>query len=159
MTAGSSARPTRLSAVDIGSAATTRQLGHLAARSPNSVGGSLPLTKVRILGRVLDRVAEVSVSQTFVNSYAELVEAVYIFPLSGGCSVSHFEMSSGGQTICAVLAERGEARDDYQHALERGESAAMLEQERDDVFTVSVGNLPAGEEAPFAWSTGAFAIF
>ena len=56
-------------------------------------------------------------------------------------------MTSGGQTICAVLAEREEARDDYQQALERGESAAILEQERDDVFTVSVGNLPAGEEA------------
>ena len=133
MKTASIAGPIRLPAVDIGSGATTRQLGHLAVRSQHRVGGSLPLTKVQIFGRVADRVAEVSLSQTFVNSYAELVETVYIFPLSGGCSVSHFEMTSGGQTICAVLAEREEARDDYQQALERGESAAILEQERDDV--------------------------
>ena len=126
MNSTSGADATRLPAVDFDSTAAPRQLGTLAVRSENCTSGALPLTNVRISARVADRVAEVSVSQTFVNSHSELVEAVYIFPLSGGCAVSDFEMTSGARTIKAVLAEREKAGRDYKQALENGESFRFL---------------------------------
>jgi Ca-activated chloride channel family protein len=108
--------------------------------------GALPLAGVRLSARVADRVAEVSMVQTFRNPLAESLEAVYIFPLPGGAAVSAFEMKVGDRTLKGLCKERGQARHDYQSALKQGKRAALLEQERDDVFTCQVGNLPPGEE-------------
>ncbi len=123
----------------------TRDIGSLCvSREGRRV--RLPLAGVKIEARVADRVAEVAVRQTFHNPFAEHLEAVYIFPLGGGSAVSAFEMKVGSRTIQGVVKERGQARQDYQKALQDGKRAALLEQERDDVFTVQVGNLPPGEE-------------
>jgi Ca-activated chloride channel family protein len=107
---------------------------------------TLPLRSQHIVAKTADRVAEVIVEQSFQNPFQEFLEAVYIFPLGGGAAVSAFEMKVGGRTLKAMIKERGEARQDYQNALEKGKRAALLEQDRDNVFTVQVGNLPPGEE-------------
>ncbi len=107
---------------------------------------NLPLTSVQISARVADRLAHVTVKETFKNPYTDHLEAVYIFPLSGGCAVSSFEMKVGDRTIVGKVDERQAAREQYAEALQEGKRAALMEQERDDVFTVQVGNLPPGEE-------------
>jgi Ca-activated chloride channel family protein len=106
----------------------------------------LPLAAVKIQSRVADRVAETTVEQTFHNPFTDHLEAVYIFPLGGGSAVSAFDMKVGSRTIKGIVKERGEARQAYQNAIQQGKRAALMEQERDDVFTVQVGNLPPGEE-------------
>lgn len=105
----------------------------------------LPLAGVKIAARVADRVAQVTMEQSFRNPFDEALEAVYIFPLAGGCAVGAFEMKVGDRVIKGVVKERGEARQAYQEAVKQGKRAALLEQDRDDVFTVQVGNLPPGE--------------
>lgn len=106
----------------------------------------LPLAGVQITARVVDTVAEVRVCERFRNDFDEFLEAIYIFPLSGSSVVSSFEMRIGTRVIRGAVKERTQARKDYTQALEQGKRAALLEQERDDVFTVSIGNLPPGEE-------------
>lgn len=106
----------------------------------------LPLSKVDIKASVADRVAEVTFLQTFKNTYADHLEAVYIFPMSGSSAVTSFEMRVKDRVIKAVVKERQAAQKDYASAIEEGKRAALLEQERDDVFTVKVGNLPPQEE-------------
>ena len=108
---------------------------------------ALPLAGVAIAARVAERVAEVTVTQTFKNPHAEPLEATYIFPLGGGCAVRDFELRVAGRVLKGDVDERKAARATYQKALDAGHRAALLEQERDDVFTVQVGNLPPGEEA------------
>lgn len=105
----------------------------------------LPLQAVDIKAKVADRIAYVTVKETFTNSFTDHMEAVYIFPLSGGCAVSTFEMRVGDRVVKGIVKERQEARAQYQQALQDGKRAALLEQERDDVFTVQVGNVPPGE--------------
>lgn len=105
----------------------------------------LPLAGVQIKARVAAQVAEVSLEQRFENNLSMPIEAVYIFPLPGAAAVSHFELRAGERTIVAQIQERGQARQDYQAALEKGHRAALLEQEREGVFTVSLGNLMPGE--------------
>lgn len=107
----------------------------------------LPLSAVKIRAEAADRVAEVTLSQTFVNPLGEALEAVYTFPLAGGAAVRRCELTVAGRTIAAKLKERGEARQIYQEALDAGKRAALLEQDRGDVFTLQVGNLPPGETA------------
>jgi Ca-activated chloride channel family protein len=106
----------------------------------------LPLAGVRISARVADRVAEITMEQKFTNPFAEALEAVYIFPLPGGSAVSAFELKVGSRVIKGIVKERGEARRTYTEAIQQGKRAALLEQDRDDVFSVQVGNLPPGEE-------------
>jgi Ca-activated chloride channel family protein len=122
----------------------SRMLGVLEALGPARI--SLPLAGVELRARVAGRVAEVQVAQKFQNTLIEPLEAVYIFPLSGGCAVSKFEMQIGARVLQGKVEERGEARRQYAVALEEGKRAALLEQERDDVITVQVGNLMPGEE-------------
>lgn len=117
-----------------------RSLGSLQAGKQ-----TLPLLGVQIRARVAGRVAEVTVEQKFGNPFADAIEAVYIFPLGGGSAVSRFEMQIGARTVRARIEERGEARRQYAEALQQGKRAALLEQERDDVFTVQVGNILPGD--------------
>jgi Ca-activated chloride channel family protein len=132
---------------DLAASPGRRDVGRLVASDAEGKPRALPLAGVDIRARVADRVAEVEVRQRFVNDHAEAIEATYIFPLSGGCAISDFELVVAGRTVKGVLAEREEAREKYRRALDEGKRAAMLEQERSDVFTISVGNLPPGEEA------------
>src|SRR5205823_11776011 len=126
--------------VDIPSGAT-RLLGSLSAK-----GQPLPLQRVELRARVIDRVAEVTVEQKFGNPFPDPIEAVYVFPLAGGSAVSRFEMQIGQRLVRGRIEERGQARREYVEALDQGKRAALLEQERDDVFTVQVGNVMPGDE-------------
>lgn len=122
----------------------TRGLGQLKV-TRDEKSATLPLAGVKISARVADRVAQVTMEQSFRNPFSEALEAVYIFPLAGGSAVSAFEMKVGDRVIKGVVKERGQARQDYQQAVKAGKRAALLEQDRDDIFTVQVGNLPPGE--------------
>ena len=122
-----------------------RGLGVLIVQR-NAQKSNLPLASVDIKARVADRIAQVDVSQKFHNPFSEHLEAVYIFPLAPGCAVSKFIMKVGDRIIAGKIDERAEARQQYAQAMQEGRRAALLEQERDDVFTVQVGNIPPGEE-------------
>lgn len=123
-----------------------RGLGELVSAADALTKIRLPLAGVEIQAQVADRIATVKVHQKFVNDHAEAIECTYVFPLSGGCAVSDFEMRVGTRVVKGVVEERGQARANYQQALQEGKRAALLEQERDDVFTVQVGNIPPNEE-------------
>ena len=45
-----------------------------------------------------------------------------------------------------LIKRRAEARQIYEQALRAGQTAALLEQERPNIFTQSVGNIPPGQE-------------
>lgn len=107
---------------------------------------NLPLAGLGVEAQVVDRVAQVTVNQKFHNPYSEHLEAVYIFPLAASAAVSKFVLKVGNRIITGKVDERAQARQQYAQAIQEGKRAALLEQERDDVFTVQVGNLPPGEE-------------
>ncbi|HEY7160380.1 MAG TPA: VIT domain-containing protein [Acidobacteriota bacterium] len=131
--------------IDLPEEESTRSYGILTvAKAAQRI--VLPLAKVDLQAKVAGQVAEVKILQTFRNPYQEALEAIYIFPISGGSAVSNFQMKIGSRTLRGVVEERAEARRQYQQALEEGKRAGLLEQERDDVFTIQVGNLPPGEE-------------
>jgi Mg-chelatase subunit ChlD len=122
-----------------------RAIGTLEAQR-GATKVSLPLANVDIQAKVAGRVAEVTITQSFRNPYPEHLEAVYTFPLAGNASVSSFKMQVGSRTVIGTVQERRAAREQYAKALSEGKRAALLEQERDDVFTMQVGNITSGED-------------
>src|SRR5437899_117474 len=107
--------------------------------------GNLPLKALGVRARVDGLLARTIVRQSFANPHAEPLEATYIFPLPDRAAVNRFVMRVGGRTIEGELQERAKAREAYEQALKAGHRAAIAEEERPDVFTMRVGNLPPNE--------------
>ncbi|PIQ26083.1 hypothetical protein COW36_02230 [bacterium (Candidatus Blackallbacteria) CG17_big_fil_post_rev_8_21_14_2_50_48_46] len=105
----------------------------------------LPLAGVEIEAQVGAQIAQVQIKQIFENNLSQPLEAVYIFPLPGGAAVSSFRLKAGERVILAETQERQQARQNYQQALSEGRRAGLLEQEREEIFTLSLGNLMPGE--------------
>jgi Ca-activated chloride channel family protein len=110
-----------------------------------TVAGLLPLKALEIEARIVGLVAETTLRETFVNAFPEPLEAVYIFPLPPSAAVTQFTMTAQGRRVEGTLMERTAAHEAYREALRDGHRAALAEQDRQDVFTISVGNLPPGE--------------
>ena len=108
--------------------------------------GHLPLQAMQIQGRLCGLSFRLVLTQTFHNSTSHNLEAVYIFPLPARAAVSRFVMRTQNREVVGRLKERGEARRDYDQALRAGHQAGLVEEDRPEVFTMKVGNLPAGEQ-------------
>jgi Ca-activated chloride channel family protein len=109
--------------------------------------GPLPLIALDVRARLDGLVAGIEVCQTFLNSHDQPVEATYVFPLPDRAAVTSFRLEVAGRVVEGELQERGQARRQYDAALQAGHRAAIAEEERPGVFTMRVGNLPPGERA------------
>ncbi len=118
--------------------------GILEGTSPSGGAVVFPLkhTHARIL--VVGPVETTMVEQTFENPCGEPIEAVYTFPLPQDAAVDRFLMVVGDRVIHGVVQERGQARATYEKARDEGRNAGLLEQDRPNIFTVSVANLDPG---------------
>jgi Ca-activated chloride channel family protein len=87
-------------------------------------------------------VARVSVRQHFRNPSSAWSEAVYVFPLPDQAAVTRLRMEVGDRVIEGMVKERGEARSTYRQARAAGRRTALVEQERPNLFTTSVANIP-----------------
>jgi len=96
-------------------------------------------TDVRI--RVTGMISRVAVTQQFENPTALWLEGIYVFPLPEGAAVDTLYLRVGERVIEGQIREREEARQTYVQARQEGRKASLLEQERPNVFTVSVANI------------------
>jgi Ca-activated chloride channel family protein len=106
----------------------------------------LPLQHTEVQISVSGFVARATVTQYYTNPYAAPLEAVYVFPLPDRAAVDGMTMTVGELVIRGTIKRREEARAIYQRALAQGKRTGLLEQERPNVFTQSVGNLMPGDE-------------
>jgi len=101
----------------------------------------IPLQGVRIEACLTGLGSEVTVTQRYTNLEAVDVEAVYVFPLAEGAAVCGFTARVGDRLIRGHVEEREKAFEVYDDAMAAGHGAFLLDQERPNIFTVSVGNL------------------
>jgi Ca-activated chloride channel family protein len=109
--------------------------------------GNLPLERLDVRARITGLVAEVVLTQTFINRFDLPLQATYVFPLPDRAAVGEFRMEAGDRVVEGVLRERAEARAAYDLAVAEGRMAAIAEEDRPGVFTMRVGNLMPGERA------------
>ena len=110
----------------------------------------LPLVQFDAHASIFSMTSRTTLTQSFVNPYQErpLDEVRYDFPLYDGVSVVALTCSVGSRIIKGVVKGREEAALDYEKATREGQFAALLEQSfrASDIFTIMVGNIPAGEK-------------
>jgi Ca-activated chloride channel family protein len=103
-----------------------------------------PLEHTNVRAEIIGNVARVEVTQKFHNPYDIKIEAVYVFPLPNRAAVNDMEIHVGERTIKGIIKKREEARRIYEEAKRAGHVAALLDQERPNIFTQSVANILPG---------------
>jgi Ca-activated chloride channel family protein len=103
-----------------------------------------PLKHTDVQAEVSGAIVRVTVTQEFVNTSEDKIEAVYVFPLPQNAAVDDMTMQVADRKIRGIIKERGEARKIYEQAKQTGHVAALLDQERPNIFTQSVTNIVPG---------------
>src|SRR5262245_3370897 len=106
----------------------------------------LPLVRGHVSCKVRGPIAQVTLTQRYANPHTQPIEAIYVFPLPHDGAIGGMTMRIGSRTIQAVIEKRDAARARYDAAKDAGHTAALLEQERPNVFTQSVANIAPGEQ-------------
>ena len=105
-----------------------------------------PLKHTDVKTNISGFIARVTVTQTFHNPYDEKIEAVYVFPLPHTAAIDDMTMTVGDRRIVGLIKRRAEAQALYHEAIQQGKTASLLEQERPNIFTQSVGNIQPNAE-------------
>ena len=119
-----------------------------ALRAISSKGqslGSCPLKHTEVRVEISGILARVTVAQRFENSFEHPIEAVYTFPLSHKSAVDDMTIQVGDRTIRGVIKRREEAKMIYEQARAQGKLAAVLDQERPNIFSQRIANVVPGQ--------------
>lgn len=114
-------------------------------KSNNPHLDQLPLKSTSADVNIAGVIADVIVVQEYANEGKNPIEAIYVFPASTRAAVYSMKMTIGERSIVAKIAEREQARRDYETAKQEGKSASLLEQERPNVFQMNVANIMPGD--------------
>jgi len=102
---------------------------------------ALPLESTRADVHIAGVISDVTVTQTYRNDGDRTISAKYVFPASTRAAVYAMKMTIGDRVIVAKIKEREEAKHEYDEAKAAGKTATLLEEERPNVFTMSVANV------------------
>src|SRR4051812_27923591 len=123
------------------------QQGELEVVNRDGQGTSLcPLKHTDVKAEISGFISRVTVTQHFWNPSKEKIEAVYVFPLPNNAAVDDMTLKINDRTIKGLIKKRDEARAIYEAAKNAGHVAALLDQERPNIFTQSVANIVPGAQ-------------
>ena len=113
----------------------------------STIGETMALEGVDARGHVRGLLFELAVEQRYRNPHGTNVEAVYTFPLPVEAVLLDLEITLGERRLVATVVEKKQAERDYEQAIDKGDTALMLERAGDGLCTLNLGNLMAGESA------------
>ena len=102
---------------------------------------SFPLKTTKVSAVVSGVIASVTVKQVYENTGSAPLHAKYVFPASTRAAVHGLTLRVGDKTVVARIKEREEANREFEAAKREGKTATKLDQERPNVFTMSVANV------------------
>lgn len=105
---------------------------------------ALPLSSVRLEVEARGGLARVVLSQRFENHHDEALAVTYSLPLPPDAAISAFAFRLGERRIVGEIAPRADARERFEAALAEGRTAALLDQERETLFTQRARERPTG---------------
>ena len=88
-------------------------------------------------------VAYAEIKQTFINPYNIALAGKYQFPLPENSAVKQLMIKMGDVEILGEIMEKKAAKAIYQKAKKQGLKASLVEQQRPNLFTNKIANIPA----------------
>ncbi|HEY5951084.1 MAG TPA: VIT domain-containing protein, partial [Kofleriaceae bacterium] len=124
---------------------TTLEGAHSGAELVTSDGRALALVAATLRGEAQGGLARLVLEQRFENPYSETLKVTYRMPLPADGAISGYEFVIGERVVKGVIDKKRQARERFERAIVEGRTAALLEQERADIFTQQIGNIPPRE--------------
>ena len=115
------------------------KVGLLVGGKEASLSGS-----IHVYSELTDLAARVTIVQSYQSNEETVKEAKYLFPISDNSAVCGFEAYIGGKHVVGRVKRKEEARREYRNAVKAGHGAYLMEQEKPDLFSIALGNVPAG---------------
>ncbi len=100
--------------------------------------GAVRFAELQVEARIRDRLASVTLTQTFRNDGERVLEGWYTFPLPEGASVGEFAMTMGGKLVKGAVVERKRAREIYEGIVRNKRDPGLLEQVDRSTFRMRV---------------------
>lgn len=113
--------------------------------STDTTGVVFSLLSTDIDATISGVIANVVIEQTYFNAGDSILDATYVFPMSSNAAVYGMEMIIDGRTIVAEIKRKDEAQTIFDNADSLGLTATLLEQERPNVFQMSLANINPGD--------------
>lgn len=89
--------------------------------------------------------ANTRLTQTFKNTSDQWLEGTYVFPLPENAAVYRITAIIGNRQIEATIKEKQQAQKIYQQAKQSGKLASFTQQQRPNLFTQAIANIPPHE--------------
>jgi len=140
--------------------------GSLLSRNAQGEIEALPLLSTDVEIEITGPIARTVVTQHFHNPGGQWIEALYLFPLPQDAAVDRMRMQVGERIIEGQIQERAQAKATYEQAKREGRRAALVEQDRPNLFSTAVANIPPQGEVSvrieyqqsLAWRDGEFSL-
>lgn len=110
----------------------------------------LPLKASHADIRINGPIAEVTVTQHYRNDGQRAINARYVFPGSTHAAVHGLTMKIGERIVKAKIEEKQQAKQLFAQAQQEGKRAALMTQQRPNVFMMDVANIMPGDDVELA---------
>jgi Ca-activated chloride channel family protein len=114
--------------------------------SRDTPGEVMPLKNTVVKAHIDGIIAHVTVEQTYANTGHHTIHAEYVFPGSTRAAVHGMTMKIGERITRAVIREKKQAQQEFAKAKIENKAASLLEQQRPNVFQMSLANILPGEQ-------------
>ena len=112
----------------------------------NTDGRELPLRSAAVQAEGRGGIARVTLKQVFANPHTDTLQVSYTMPLPADGAVAGYEFRIGERRVIGRVENREQAREQFEEALLKGHTAGLVDQERTNLFTQQLGNVPPGTE-------------
>lgn len=116
----------------------------------------IALRKWEITGKIQWPIGKFRIAHIFENEGDEPLEIVYTFPISSVQLLDGFDVYLDGEHVSSELVDIEEAESRYERAMENGDFATKLRENRSNVFNLNIGNLAPGQKVRIEYRLSQF---
>lgn len=117
----------------------------LEAQIQTKNGVVIPLLGVDAVGSLVGLFLRMTIQQRYHNNTLDPLEVIYTFPLPSAAVLLKAEIHVRGNVYQSQVFAKPKASQKYTEAVDAGDTAILVTQV-DDLYTIQIGNVPAGEE-------------
>jgi Ca-activated chloride channel family protein len=115
-------------------------------RPPSPPSISYKIKELDYAAKITDQVAQIAVTQSFVNTGSRQMEVSFMFPLPYDSAIDRMTFMVDGKEYEAKLLDAKEARKTYEEHVRRSQDPALLEWVGHGMLKTSVFPVPPGAE-------------
>src|SRR5574337_329018 len=108
-------------------------------------GARVGLQRVSVTARIAGALVETRLNQHYRNASGRNLEIAYTFPLPTDAVLLAFEVQVGERELSGQVLPRQAAEEGYEEAIGQGDAAFRLQQVKEGIYCVALGNVAAGE--------------